>query len=227
MKKILTVLVLFFFFTACENTNLKNEVNKASFEHNYKNYYLKWNSTDNYIVIREESPNGKIVAKKDKIGTLTLAEYENFIDQFKKQIINNKDSFGARTDYEKSKNNNLIVIIAIVLVLLIALYFLNQSGSTTKKGREKNKLDYKLKNIEKDISELKIIHHKGIIDEQTLAKKQCELQSKKREILVEYYLEKDEKYKSLIRAYQKGFITETQKAEKLSQIKDRIKNNIR
>ena len=85
MKKLLIILIFAFGLISCDNTKIENEIEKGKFEHNYKTYYLKWNLTDGYIAIRENSSKGKIVDQLKVSKLFTRAEQDNFIYEFKKK----------------------------------------------------------------------------------------------------------------------------------------------
>jgi biopolymer transport protein ExbB/TolQ len=109
---------------------------------------------------------------------------------------------------------------------LILFRNVKESGVTSKSGRNENRSRKKQNWIDEQISQLKIAKHRKILTEEEFETKLQQLKREKRKELIELYLKKDEKYKSINDAHKKGFITQEQKEVKFEEIRDRIRKHI-
>jgi hypothetical protein len=101
-----------------------------------------------------------------------------------------------------------------------------ESGITTKSGRSANRSRKKQNWIDEQISELKIARHRKILSEEEFQAKLQDLKREKRTEQIELYLKSDKKYKSIIDAHKKGFITQSQKEAKFEEIRNTIRKHI-
>lgn len=116
----------------------------------------------------------------------------------------------------------------IILLVLIGLYRKIQgSGITTKEGRARRHYEYKMASFDKDILELKNLNQKGILNSSEFEDKLAEINNDKENFQIEYYLELNAKYKSVLDAFKKGYITTEQKSQKIIEIREQIEKNVR
>lgn len=133
----------------------------------------------------------------------------------------------ASSGSEQAKIVAMGIIGGLFTVGIIAYRNIKESGVTTKQGRKENRQKKQIAQIDKDISELKIVLHKGIIDQNDFDKKLAEFKDKKRNLMIDFYLEKDRKYHSILDAHKKGFITNEQRDLKIAELRERIGKNVK
>ena len=114
----------------------------------------------------------------------------------------------------------IVMGLAAAILPFIIASFTNRK--TSKREREKNKLNNQLRKVNLKISELGVMKNNGVLEEDEYNQKLKSFEKEKLDINVEYYLKQNKKYIMLKRAYDKDFINESQFNIKLDEIKSEI-----
>ena len=120
----------------------------------------------------------------------------------------------------------IAVITSVFLIILFIYRKIKDSGVTTSEGRNRNQYDSKIAVIEKKINELKNLNKRKVIDDSELEIQLNTFEQEKKTITIDYYLSINQKYKSVLEAFKKGYINSSQKDEKITEIREQILKNV-
>lgn|GEM_PF-3871213 len=119
------------------------------------------------------------------------------------------------------------IAIGIVAFSIIYVIYLFSKRKEIKSDLKRSLHQKELAKIDSEISQIKILRNQSIIDERDFDKKLGALEAHKKSIKVEYYLNQNERYNSLKRALDKGFIDNDQFDLKVEEIRSEITKNVR
>lgn len=129
----------------------------------------------------------------------------------------------ANTSNEVGKS----IAIGIVAFGLFYTIYLISKRKEIKKDWKRNSHLKEVGKIDSKISQLKILKNQNIIDDNDFDTKLKGFEAEKKTIKVEYYLKQNERFKTLQRSLEKGFINEEQFNTKVEEIKGEILKNVR
>jgi hypothetical protein len=120
-----------------------------------------------------------------------------------------------------------IVIGIVGAILIITILAIIDSGITSKKERNRNRLQKNLNRLTRNINELENLHRQGILNKKEYINKTIELEKKRIDLIVEQELRENEKYQKILDAFKNGLINENEKNEKIKLLKEIIRRNIK
>lgn len=124
------------------------------------------------------------------------------------------------------ENQKEIVIIVVVTSLILGCNYLyrklKSSDVLTKHGRERIEIKKKIEVINKNLNELEDLLKKNIINTQDFNNKVNELNVKKRELEVSSLIKNEDKYSSIVDAFNKGLINKIQYEKNIDSLKHEI-----
>lgn len=117
-----------------------------------------------------------------------------------------------------------IVIGIVGIIILIAILAIRDSGITSKKGRNQNKLQKNINQLNEKSIELDNLHQQGILNKKEYINKSIELEKNRIDLIVEQKLNENEKYQKILNAFKNGLITEVERDDKINSIKMKIRS---
>jgi len=131
-------------------------------------------------------------------------------------------------DYIKTadRNDDVYLKIGAVVFPIITLIVIGFMGKSEELF-DKEVLNDKLKKIKLKKGELKVLKHKGILEEADFNNKISELDLEDKSLKIEFQLKNNKKYASINDAFKKGYINKVQFEEKLAGIKVAIESNLK
>jgi len=117
------------------------------------------------------------------------------------------------------------IVIGVAFVLLIILFV--SLKDFISKDRKAEKFEIEQRSFKLKIGEIEALKRNGIIDEDEMNLKVQEVESQRKEKMINYYLLKNSKYKPLNDALEKGYISKDKYDEKISELKESISSDIK
>jgi hypothetical protein len=126
----------------------------------------------------------------------------------------------------KSGRTNIALKIGAVIVPIITLFIIGLLGKSEELYR-KETLKKEIDDVNLKVSQLKIIKHREVIDNDEYDSKFKELKSYQKELWIKYYLVGNKDFESLKNALAKNFIDDKQYQRKLDSLKGEIEKKVR
>lgn len=119
------------------------------------------------------------------------------------------------------------VVIGIVGAgLIITFLAIRDSGIVSKKGRERNLTKKKINQVERDLDELDNLYGQGILNNNERIEKSIDLQKKRIDLIVDQKLIDNDDFNAIVNAHKNGYLTDSQKNDKIEVIRNQLKRNL-
>lgn len=105
---------------------------------------------------------------------------------------------------------------------MIFFLALRDSGFTSRKGRKENRIKGELNHFNTQLLDLEKLYDEGLLDKDEYIKKSLKVKKLQIKYIKTQRVYKSEDYDKVIKAYEKGYITDKEKSKKIKKIRKSI-----